>query len=195
MTMTVQPANTQSAGSPVDGSTQNTLDALKDVNLLDELGKDVDLLLAGGRTSQPNRADDIPAPPLPSIKSGYQRVSPGDPGTVVLIHPNSDSCETCSAPLISGVPIFSAATGFQVAIGPNPLRREVTIRNVGTTNLFLIFGVAAILTIADITTHYHMNLAPGEAWSSDLWRGEIDVSSDANGGLVSAFEFSPGIYR
>lgn len=89
--------------------------------------------------------------------------------------------------------ILTVGTGTASALAANINRKRVTLQNVGTTKIFVLFGTGTASA-----SNYHLVLPAGgttadgssPVYSDIMWQGAIQVASSAAGGSLSVAEFS-----
>ena len=115
---------------------------------------------------------------------GNSLISQNNPSVSVSISPNSYDAgsNAASNPLIALVQL-----AYQTLLQANPKRQRIIIQNVGSTNLFIIFGIASSFNAKDATL-YHVKIPSGQSYIDEQWVGRIDIVSDAGNGVVSAVE-------
>jgi len=108
----------------------------------------------------------------------------------VSLTPNdwNDGTNQASPPQVLTVAAYASIASWQTVAQLNTGRTRLLIQNVGTGNLFLVFGKASQYA-ANITTTYHMKVAPGQTYLDDAWQGRVDMVSDA-GTSASVAEFT-----
>jgi len=151
--------------------------------------EDVGPILQGKTTARPDRHTsledlcDALVPPS-NVPDGSHT------SLAVSISPNSwsDGANQASAPGIIAIGIFGGAVIYQSVAQLNIGRIRLVIQNVGTGNLFVVFGKAAQYG-ADTTTKYHIKIAPGQTYFDDSWQGRVDVTSDT-GTSISVIEMA-----
>lgn len=148
---------------------------------------DVQSLIDGSATARPVRkagASDI----CDTIIPPNNLPSPGNAGIVSVLSPLSwgEGLNTATIPAVQS---YDVAQGFVSVAQFNTSRNRVMIQNIGTGNVYVIFGNSQAVN-GDITNAYHFLIAPGETMSDDSWQGRIDIAVDADGTLVSVTELS-----
>ena len=139
-------------------------------------------LTQGGKSILSNDADSQVVEPgaLPAIKPGHTPPTPGDKHLVVSISPNSRTAGAATSNLPE---VLTIGTTFVTALAANDNRQSFILQNNGATNLFLVFMRST--PAQNATTNYHIKLIPGQAATSDMWKGQIDVISNATGGILA----------
>jgi hypothetical protein len=164
-------------------------------NTIDE---QVQQVLKGQRTSQPNRADN-PDVSCPDVAPGFTAPTNSQKALVVTVSPNSPGSLSTTITEPVGQVLISD-TIPQVLAQANLNRSEMIIQNTGTTVIYLIFGIApGGPANATQGIRYHVALAPGAAahdgtgatWVSDLWKGQVSAFAAVGGGQLAISEFTP----
>jgi|SRR5215469_1206124 len=119
---------------------------------------------------------------------GNSIVDQTHPALVVALSPtgHNQGLEQSSNPVVSLI-----QTTYQNILQANPARRRLLVQNTGTSNLYLIFGKASNFT-APFTTQfsiYHVKIAAGDTYIDELWRGRVDIVSDASNGVAAYSEY------
>lgn len=94
---------------------------------------------------------------------------------------------------VSAVNIATVGTGTSTLLASNVNRKRVTLQNVGTTKIYILFGAGTASS-----SNYHIVLQPGGTtadgsspiYSDTMWQGAIQASSSAGGGSVTVAEFT-----
>jgi len=153
---------------------------------------DIEGLLEGKSTARPARGvslDDLCAAIVPP----NQIPSQAQTSIAVSVSPNSwdDGSNLASVPGIIAVPAFVSTVPFVNVAQYNTQRTRLVIQNLGSGNLFVIFGKAAQYG-GNITTNYHLQVASGQVYFDDQWQGRIDVASDS-GCSISVVELARAV--
>jgi hypothetical protein len=169
---------------PTSQVTQNGIDsvnsAIADVDNDNPFQAVADLLK--GKASARDQRDtgvDICETTLP----GNSQPSQANPSIVVAIGPNSYDAGSNAASNPLQVPV---GTSYVILTQANPKRQRFIVQNVGTTNLFIIFGNAASFSATN--NNYHIKIAAGQTYTDEMWVGRVDIVSDLAGGVVSFVE-------
>jgi hypothetical protein len=116
-----------------------------------------------------------------------------DKSLVVSISPNSAQFATSTtANALPGINPTTVGTGSVAVLSANPSRKEVIVTNTGTTILYLGLGQTPT------NTSYHVALAKctagndgtGSSWTSDMWKGAINIIGSGAGGTVNVAELT-----
>lgn len=110
------------------------------------------------------------------------------PALVVDLSPNghNQGLEQVSNPIVA-----QFQTTYVTVLQANPARRRLVVQNTGTTGIYLIFGQASKFTsgVAQQFTIYHIKIASGATYVDELWRGRVDLVSDAANGVAAVSEY------
>lgn len=184
------PAKFQDTGNNKSSSTR--ILGIVDTTV-DNISQQVDQILSGAKTGQPNRADD-PNLDCPQVCPGNQAPTPGMKSLVVTISPNSPTSQstTVNDPVGQVGPISN--TNPTPVLQANPSRLEVNIQNTSTDVIYLI-----LTQNKGSLTNYHIALAAcgtagdgtGGNWTSDLWKGPIFALSSTGAGKLAVTEMTP----
>jgi hypothetical protein len=143
--------------------------------------QEVSDLLKGRASARDQR--DATADICETVLPGNSQPSQSNPSLVVAVGPNSYNAGANSASNPLQVPVgITYATLTQA----NLKRQRVIIQNVGTTNLFIIFGNSS--SFGATNNNYHVKIASGQTYTDEMWVGRIDIVSDLAGGVVSFVE-------
>jgi len=139
---------------------------------------------ANARKLRPQGSPDICDAMLP----GNLVADSNHPALVVALSPNGheEGLEQSSNPVVS-----QFQTTYVNVLQANPGRRRLIVQNTGTTGIYLIFGKASNFTsgLAQQFTIYHVKIASGSTYVDELWRGRVDLVSDAANGLAAVSEY------
>jgi hypothetical protein len=151
---------------------------------------DVESVLSGNTTARQARRPMSAGDLCDAIVPPNNVVSSAKASLAVSISPNSwnNGGNQTTAPLLITIAAFGATVPYEPYAQFNTSRTRLMIQNLGSGNLFIVFGKASQFN-ADITTKYHMKIAAGQTYFDDQWQGRIDVASDS-GTQFTIIEFT-----
>lgn len=150
---------------------------------------DIESILKGNTTARPARGTElsdlcaalVPPNTVPDASHASLAVS---------LTPNdwNDGSNQASTPIVLTIAAYASIASWQTVAQLNTGRTRLLIQNVGSGNLFLVFGKASQYA-ANITTIFHLKVAPGQAYFDDSWQGRVDMVSDS-GTSATVAEFA-----
>ena len=151
--------------------------------------EDVESILEGNTTARKFRGislEDLCA----ALLAPSEIPSQSHASLAVSISPNSADlgANQATVPIIIPIAAFGGANIYEPIAQLNISRQRLTIQNVGLGNLFIVYGKASQYG-GNVTTVYHLKIAPGDTFFDEQWQGRIDVASDT-GTSISVIEFS-----
>jgi hypothetical protein len=94
---------------------------------------------------------------------------------------------------VSAPSIVTVGTGSSTLLAANSSRKRLTLQNMGTRVIFILFGAGTASS-----SNYHIALPPGgttadgssPVYSDIMWQGAIQASASGAGGSVAVGEFT-----